>query len=166
MHACRNKPDLCKSSAVLNPMRGKKNSYCICWQYLQTLDKIQAASSKAATTEELSRSKSTCNSLFLQEWSKDPAMTLSLPMEHFTSNSGQILKYHLSLARTPRQERTPAGWYVTKGQVHTWSYFLLKCLQNKESSPWRHFHTRIILCASSGNDSKCLDLKIPNIPCR
>lgn len=61
-------------------------------------------------------------------------------MEHFTSNSGQMLKHHFGLARTP-QERTPAAWYVTDVWAHRRSYFLLKCLRDEGSSAWRRAFT-------------------------
>lgn len=44
-----------------------------------------------------------CTSPLQHERSKDPAMTPALPMEHFTSNSGQMLKHHCSLPRTSRR---------------------------------------------------------------
>lgn len=117
-------------------------------------------------SKEVICSKNSCTSFLLPKYSKDPAMTLSLPMEHFTSNSGQMPKQHFSLPRTPQERQdtscmvrdrrlgTQAVIYSTSVLVR-WGIF---CLET-------HFHTRFILYASSGNNSKHLDLKIPNIHC-
>lgn len=66
-------------------------------------------------------------------------MTLPLPMEHYTSNSGQMLKHHFSLL--PERERMQAAWYVTDIWARRQSYFLLKFLKHEGTSTWRHAFT-------------------------